>query len=154
MTLKVGDKVPAFRLPSDGGGEVSASRLKGTPYVLYFYPKDNTAGCTAEAVAFTKLSKSFQSLGVSVIGISKDSLASHDRFKSKHNLKLILASDGETETAQTFGVWIEKKLYGKTSMGFERATFLVDKGGIIRGIWRKVKVDGHAEAVLAAAKSL
>jgi len=154
MTLKVGDKVPAFRLPCDGGGEVSLSGLKGSPFVLYFYPKDNTPGCTAEAVAFTKLSKAFQSLGVSVIGISKDSIASHDRFIAKHNLKLILASDGETETAQNFGVWIEKKLYGKTSMGFERATFLVDKGGVIRGIWRKVKVDGHAEAVLAAAKTL
>lgn len=154
MDLKPGDKAPAFKLPTDGGGEISSSDLKGTAYVVYFYPKDNTTGCTREAVDFTKLAKKFQDLGVAVIGISKDDTASHDRFKTKHKLKLTLASDVETKVAQAFGVWGEKTLYGRKFMGMERSTFLVDKGGKLRGIWRKVKVDGHAEAVLAAAKTL
>lgn len=154
MDLKPGDKAPAFKLATDGGGEVTLSGLKGTPFVLYFYPKDNTTGCTAEAIAFSRLAKKFAALGVVVIGISKDSTASHDRFKAKHKLTVSLASDPETELAQAYGIWIEKTLYGRKYMGMDRATFLVDGKGKIRAIWRKVKVDGHAEAVLAAASDL
>ncbi len=154
MDLKPGDKAPAFNLATDGGGEISLSGLKGTPFVLYFYPKDDTSGCTREALEFTKLTKKFQELGVVLVGVSKDSTASHDRFKSKHKLKLTLASDPETKVAQAYGVWVEKSLYGRKYMGMERATFLIDKGGRIREVWRKVKVDGHAEAVFAAAKAL
>jgi thioredoxin-dependent peroxiredoxin len=154
MDLKPGDKAPPFKLATDGGGEISLSKLKGTPFVLYFYPKDDTSGCTREALEFTKLTKKFQELGVTLIGVSKDSTTSHDRFKTKHKLKLTLASDPETKIAQLYGVWVEKSLYGRKYMGMERATFLIDKGGKIREIWRKVKVDGHAEAVLAAAKTL
>jgi peroxiredoxin Q/BCP len=154
MDLKPGDKAPSFKLATDGNGEVSLAGLKGTPFVLYFYPKDNTTGCTREAIDFTRLAKKFQDLGVEVIGVSKDSTTSHDRFKDKHGLKLTLGSDPETKMAQAYGVWIEKTLYGRKSMGMERATFLVDKAGKIRAVWRKVKVEGHAEAVLAAAREL
>lgn len=154
MDLKPGDKAPAFKLATDGSGEVSLASLKGKPFVLYFYPKDNTAGCTREAVDFTRLARKFQDLGVAIIGVSKDSTASHGRFREKHSLKLILASDPETGMAQDYGVWIEKSLYGRKYMGMDRATFLVDKSGKIRAIWRKVRVEGHAEAVLAAAQEL
>ena len=154
MDLKPGDKAPAFKLATDGGGEISLSKLKGTPFVLYFYPKDDTSGCTREALEFTKLAKKFQDRGVALVGISKDSTASHDRFKTKHKLKLTLASDPETKIAQLYGVWVEKSMYGRKYMGMERATYLVDAGGKIVEVWRKVKVDGHAEAVLAAVKAL
>jgi peroxiredoxin Q/BCP len=154
MDLQPGDKAPAFRLATSGGAEVSLASLKGKPFVLYFYPKDNTSGCTREALEFTKLAKKFQELGVAIIGISADSVASHDRFITKHKLKLTLASDPETVMARAYGVWVEKTLYGRKYMGMERATFLVDKTGKIREVWRKVKVDGHAEAVLGAAKLL
>jgi thioredoxin-dependent peroxiredoxin len=154
MDLQPGDKAPSFKLATDGGGETSLSQMKGQPFVLYFYPKDDTSGCTREAVAFTKLSRKFEALGIPVVGVSKDSVASHDRFKSKHKIKLTLASDPETKTAQAYGVWVEKSLYGRRYMGMERATFLVDAAGRISQVWRKVKVAGHAEAVLAAAKSL
>jgi thioredoxin-dependent peroxiredoxin len=154
MDLQTGDKAPAFKLATDGGGGISLSSLKGHPFVLYFYPKDDTSGCTKEALDFSEFHKKFLALGISVIGISKDSAASHDKFKAKHKLKVTLASDPETKTALAYGVWVEKSLYGRTYMGIERATFLVDGTGKIRHIWRKVKVAGHAEAVLAAAKSL
>jgi thioredoxin-dependent peroxiredoxin len=154
MDLKPGDKAPAFKLATDGGGEVSLAALKGKPFVLYFYPKDNTSGCTREAVDFSQLYRKFQDLGVTVVGVSKDTTASHDRFKEKHTLKLTLGSDPETKLAQAYGVWIEKSLYGRKYMGMDRATFLVDGSGKIRAIWRKVRVEGHAEAVLAAAKDL
>jgi len=154
MDLEPGDKAPAFNLATDGGGKVSLAGLKGMPFVLYFYPKDNTSGCTLEAQDFTKLAKKFQDIGVAVIGVSKDSVTSHDRFKAKHKLKLTLASDPETALAQAYGVWIEKSLYGRKYMGMDRTTFLIDKTAKIRAIWRKVKVAGHAEAVLAAAKLL
>jgi len=154
MELKPGDKAPPFKLATDGGGVISLASLKGKPLVLYFYPKDDTSGCTKEALDFTKSSRRFQALGIAIIGVSKDSVASHDKFKTKYKLKLSLASDPETETAQAYGVWVEKSMYGRKYMGMERATFLVDAQGKIREIWRKVKVSGHAEAVLAAAKSL
>ena len=154
MELKPGDKAPLFKLASNGGGTVSLSGLKGKPFVLYFYPKDDTSGCTKEALDFTKNGRKFDALGIVVIGVSKDNITSHDKFITKHKLKLTLASDPETKTAQAYGVWVEKSMYGRKYMGMERATFLVDAQGKIREIWRKVKVSGHAEAVLAAAKSL
>lgn len=154
MDLQPGDKAPSFELASDGGGKISLSALKGHPFVLYFYPKDDTSGCTQEAIDFTKIAKKFENLGVALIGVSKDSTTSHDKFKKKHKLKLTLASDPETETARAYGVWVEKSLYGRKYMGMERATFLIDAKGKIAEVWRKVKVAGHAEAVLAAAKAL
>ena len=154
MELKPGDKAPTFRLKTDGGGEVTKAALKGNPFGLYFYPKDDTSGCTKEAIAFSALAKKFETLGAAVIGVSKDSTASHDRFKAKHKLKVTLASDPDIKTASAYGVWVEKSLYGRKYMGMERATFLVDSAGVIRKIWRKVKVDGHAQDVLTATKSL
>jgi peroxiredoxin Q/BCP len=154
MELKPGDKAPKFRLAADGGGEVSSTSLKGRPYVLYFYPKDDTSGCTREAIGFSESLKKFEARAVAVIGVSKDSAASHDRFKTKYKLKIALASDPETKTAADYGVWVEKSMYGRKYMGMERATFLVDANGVIRNVWRKVKVDGHVDEVLAAAKRL
>jgi len=154
MELKPGDKAPKFRLATDGGGDVSTASLKGKPFVLYFYPKDDTAGCTKEAIGFSERRRKFDALGVPVIGVSKDSTASHDRFKAKYKLKIALASDPEVKTAQDYGVWGEKTLYGRKYMGMERATFLVDAKGVIHSVWRKVKVPGHVEAVLAAVKTL
>ena len=152
--LKVGDKAPDFTLPADSGAKVSLSQLKGKSVVLYFYPKDDTSGCTAEAIAFTQNAKAFKAAGAVVLGVSKDSPASHDKFKSKHDLALTLASDEDTKLAQAYGVWVEKSMYGRRYMGTERATFLIDGNGIIRQIWHKVKVPGHAANVLAAVKAL
>src|SRR5215469_3896947 len=154
MELKPGDKAPKFRLATDGGDEVSSAALKGHPYVIYFYPKDDTSGCTKEAIGFSESRKKFETQGVSIIGVSKDSVASHDKFKAKHKLKITLGSDPEIETAKAFGVWVEKSMYGRKYMGMDRATFLVDGKGVIRGLWRKVKVPGHVEAVLEAVKAL
>ena len=152
--LKVGDKAPDFTLPANGGGTVCLSQLKGKSVVLYFYPKDDTSGCTAEAIAFTKDAKAFKAAGAMVIGLSKDSPASHDKFRAKYDLALTLASDEDTKVAQAFGVWVEKSMYGRRYMGMERATFLIDGKGVIRHIWHKVKVPGHSTEVLAAAKAL
>jgi len=154
MDLKPGDKAPKFRLAADTGGEVSTTALKGKPFVLYFYPKDDTTGCTKEAIGFSESLKKFEALGVAVIGVSKDTTASHDRFKAKYKLKIALASDPETQTATDYGVWVEKSMYGRKYMGMERATFLVDAKSVIRHIWRKVKVDGHVADVLAQAKKI
>lgn len=152
--LAPGDKAPAFKLETDGGGEISSAALKGKPYVLYFYPKDDTSGCTKEAIGFTENKRKFDALGVTILGVSKDSAASHDKFKSKHKLKIVLGSDPETKMAEAYGVWIEKSMYGRKYMGMDRATFLVDEKGVIRHVWRKVKVPGHVEDVLQTAKSL
>ena len=152
--LQVGDKAPDFTLPANGGGSVSLSQLKGKSVVLYFYPKDDTSGCTAEAIAFNKAAKAFKTAGAIVVGLSKDSPKSHDKFKAKYDLSLTLACDEDTKVAQAFGVWVEKSMYGRRYMGMERATFLIDGRGVIREIWRKVKVPGHAEEVLSAAKAL
>ncbi len=154
MTLEAGDKTPTFKLATDDGGEVSRASLKGTPFVLYFYPKDDTSGCTREAVDFSTAAAKFAKLGIPVIGVSKDSLASHEKFRKKHKLKLTLASDPDIKMAQDWGVWLQKSLYGRKYMGIERATFLVDAKGVIVEAWHKVKVPGHVEAVLAAAKKL
>jgi thioredoxin-dependent peroxiredoxin len=152
--LKVGDPAPDFTLPGDGGTQISLSELKGKSVVLYFYPKDDTTGCTAEALAFAKEAPSFRKLGAAIVGVSKDSVRSHDKFKAKYALNLSLASDEDTATAQAYGVWIEKSMYGRSYMGMERATFLIDGAGHIRKIWRKVKVPGHAAEVLAAVQAL
>jgi len=153
-TLKVGDKAPPFALSADGGGEVFLSGLKGKTVVLYFYPKDDTSGCTAEAIAFSKDAKAFKQAGAVVVGVSKDSVASHDKFKTKHKLDLTLVSDEDIKVAQAYGVWVEKSMYGRRYMGMERATFLIDGKGMIRNIWRKVKVPGHSTDVLASVKAL
>ena len=152
--LAPGDKAPAFRLPTDGDGEISSAALKGKPYVLYFYPKDDTSGCTKEAVNFSEAKRKFAAASVEIVGISKDSVESHAKFRKKYTLKITLGSDSELKVANAYGVWVEKSLYGRRYMGMERATFLVDAKGVIRHIWRKVKVPGHVEAVLSAAKSL
>jgi len=152
--LKIGDKAPSFTLPADGGSKVSLADLKGKSVVLYFYPKDDTSGCTAEAIGFSKDSKAFKAAGAVVVGVSKDSAASHDKFKAKYDLSVTLVADEETKTAEAYGVWVEKSMYGRRYMGMERATFLIDGKGIIRHVWRKVKVPGHSADVLAAAKAL
>ncbi len=149
-----GDRVPDFTLATDAGTPVSRASLKGKPFVLYFYPKDDTAGCTREAVDFSAAAAKFARLGVTVLGVSKDSLASHGKFREKHKLKILLGSDPDIAAATAFGVWGEKSLYGRKYMGVERATFLVDAKGVIAAAWRKVKVPGHVEAVCEAAKKL
>ena len=150
----VGEKAPEFNMPTDGGEQVSLDALKGTPFVLYFYPKDSTPGCTTEAKDFTASIKEFDKLGVKVIGVSRDSLKKHANFREKQALEVILASDEDGATCEAFGVWVEKNMYGRKYMGIERATFLIDDAGVIRNVWRKVKVKGHVEAVLEAAKAL
>ncbi|MGH6876723.1 MAG: peroxiredoxin [Rhizomicrobium sp.] len=151
--LSPGRRAPAFRLATEDG-EVSTAKLKGKPFILYFYPKDDTSGCTKEAVSFSDEKRTFDALGVTIIGISKDSVGSHRKFREKHGLSIVLASDPDTMTAKAYGVWIEKKLYGRCYMGMDRATFLVDSKGIVKQIWRKVKVPGHVAAVLEAARAL
>lgn len=151
--LKAGDAAPDFDLPG-ADGAVSLKGLRGKSVVLYFYPKDDTSGCTKEAIEFTAAKKKFDALGIQIVGVSKDTATSHDKFKTKHKLKITLASDPEKETAEAYGVWVLKTLYGRKYMGMDRATFLVDAKGVIRQVWRKVKVPGHVEAVLSAAKTL
>ncbi|MEQ8376957.1 MAG: thioredoxin-dependent thiol peroxidase [Roseibium aggregatum] len=152
--LVVGDVAPDFELEGDGGNRVSLSALKGKPVVVYFYPKDDTPGCTKEAIAFTEQSDAFAKLGVTIIGLSPDTAAKHDKFIAKHNLAIRLGADTEKEVAEAYGVWVEKSMYGKKYMGVERTTFLVGADGKIVEIWRKVKVPGHADAVLEAARAL
>ena len=154
MSVEVGDKAPEFTLPADGGGAVSLKALKGKPAVLYFYPKDDTSGCTAEACAFRDALPDFSKVKAQVIGISRDSVASHDKFKKKYKLPFPLASDEDGKVCQAYGVWVEKSMYGRKYMGIERSSFLIDGKGVVRGVWRKVKVPGHAEAVLEAARAL
>ncbi len=149
-----GSAAPDFELPRDGGGSISLSSLSGKPVVLYFYPKDDTSGCTVEANDFTALSSEFGKIGVTVIGMSPDSAKSHDKFKKKHDLDVILASDEEKQTLEAYGVWVEKSMYGRKYMGVERSTFLIDAAGKVARVWRKVKVPGHAQEVLEAARQL
>ena len=148
----VGSKAPSFSLATDGGGRVTLKDLLGKPFVLYFYPKDDTSGCTSEDIAFTELMPKFRRLGASVIGVSKDSVDSHDRFKNKHDLDVVLASDPDGKTIESYGCWVEKSMYGRKYMGIDRATFLIDAKGKISRAWRKVKVPGHAADVLEALK--
>ncbi len=146
--LKPGDPAPPFDLPTAGGGAVSLASLKGQQAVVYFYPKDDTPGCTTEALNFTEKAKAFKAAKVTVVGISRDSVAKHDKFAAKHGLDLILASDEDGKVCERYGVWVEKTLYGRKFMGIERATFLIDSKGVISRIWRKVRVPGHVEDVL------
>ena len=149
-----GDKAPDFELESDEGGTIRLSDLQGSPVVVYFYPKDDTSGCTKEAIAFTELAPEFAKLGVRVIGVSPDTIKSHQKFKTKHNLNVELAADTEKSAAQAYGVWVSKSMYGRQYMGVERSTFLVGKDGTLVKVWRKVKVPGHAEDVLQSVQSL
>ncbi len=149
-----GDKAPAFTLETDGGGKVSLSGQKGKKVVVYFYPKDDTPGCTKESIAFTGALPKFEKANTTVIGISRDSCASHAKFREKYGLEHSLGADEDGKATDAYGVWVEKNLYGKKSMGIERATFLIDGKGVVRQVWRKVKVDGHVDEVLAAAKAL
>lgn len=152
--LQEGVKAPGFKLADEAGKTLDLGKFKGKPVVVYFYPKDDTSGCTAEAKDFSCLSEDFAAAGAAVIGISPDSAASHAKFKTKHALSVILAADEDTAAAQAYGVWVEKSMYGKKYMGVERSTFLIGKDGKIARIWRKVKVPGHAEEVLEAVKTL
>lgn len=152
MGLEAGDKAPNFKIATDDGLTMSPAGLKGAPYVVYFYPKDDTSGCTKEAIGFSEALKKFEKLGISVVGVSKDSLESHAKFRKKHKLKVALGADPELKMAQAWGVWGEKTLYGRKYMGMERATFLVNAKGVIAQAWHKVKVPGHVEAVLEAAQ--
>lgn len=152
--LSEGDKAPAFTLPADGGGKLSLADFRGKTLVLYFYPKDDTPGCTKEAVGFSERLSAFRRAGAEVIGISKDSVAKHDKFRDKHGLKVRLASDEDGSTIERYGSWVEKSMYGKKYMGVDRSTFLIDGKGIIRRVWRKVRVPGHVDEVLEAVKSL
>ena len=154
MPVAVGKPAPDFTLPTDGGGKVSLKSLRGKPVVLYFYPKDDTTGCTAQACGFRDQFPKFGKIDATIIGVSRDSVKSHDKFKAKYDLTVTLVADEETKTAEAYGVWVEKSMYGRRYMGMERTTFLIDGKGIIRHIWRKVKVPGHSSDVLAAAKAL
>lgn len=149
-----GKKAPDFKLVDDAGETVQLSKLKGRPVVLYFYPKDDTSGCTAEAKDFSCLAADFAKASADVIGISPDSAASHARFKQKHELGLRLLADDKKTAVEAYGVWVEKSMYGRKYMGVERSTFLIDAAGKVAKSWHKVKVPGHAEEVLAAVRSL
>ncbi|KAA9361412.1 peroxiredoxin [Ochrobactrum quorumnocens] len=150
---QVGDLAPDFTLPSDSD-TITLSSLKGKPVVLYFYPKDDTSGCTKEAIAFSQLKPEFDKIGARVIGLSPDSAEKHAKFRKKHELTVDLAADEDRTALEAYGVWVEKSMYGRKYMGVERATFLIDAEGRIAHMWEKVKVAGHAEAVLEAARAL
>ncbi|TZG36785.1 thioredoxin-dependent thiol peroxidase [Agrobacterium sp. B1(2019)] len=152
--LTIGDAAPDFTLPRNGEGTVKLSELRGKAVILYFYPKDDTSGCTAEAIDFSALGGEFEAANAVVIGISPDSVKSHDKFAAKHSLSVMLASDEERKVLEAYGVWKEKSMYGKKYMGVERTTFLVAPDGEIAEVWNKVKVAGHAQAVLEASKKL
>jgi peroxiredoxin Q/BCP len=154
MTIDAGAKAPAFSAATDGGGTLSLADLKGRPFALYFYPKDATSGCTAQAQGFRDAYAKFKKAGAEVVGISKDSVASHDKFKAKEKLPFPLLSDSDGKICEAYGTWIEKSLYGRKYMGIERATFLVDAKGVVRRVWHKVKVPGHVDEVLAAVQAL
>lgn len=152
--LGQGDVAPEFELPRDGGGSISLAALRGKPIVLFFYPKDDTKACTEEAISFSALAKEFQEAGIALVGISPDSAKSHDRFTQKHGLTVALGADEDKAAANAYGVWVEKSMYGRKYMGVERTTFLIDRQGVISRVWEKVEVPGHADEVLAAAKTL
>lgn len=146
--LEIGKKAPQFTLPRDGGDKISLKDFKGKWVVIYFYPKDLTPGCTKQAIALAENAEEFKKRDTIIIGISPDSVASHDKFIAKHNLNFILASDEARKTIESYGVWKQKKMYGRTYMGIERSTFLVDRDGTIKAIWRNVKVQGHDKMLL------
>ncbi len=152
--LAEGSKAPAFSLPLDDGSTLKLKDAEGQKLVLYFYPKDDTTGCTKEAIAFSEDIAKFKRAKVRIVGVSRDSVAKHQKFKEKHGLKVDLGADETGAVTEKYGVWVEKSMYGRKFMGIERATFRIDEKGVIRKIWRKVKVAGHAEEVLAAVKAL
>jgi peroxiredoxin Q/BCP len=154
MMVKEGDPVPDVKMEGADGKPVSPADFAAQKLVLYFYPKDDTSGCTAEAQQFTALAEEFQNAGTWVLGVSRDSVKSHAKFTDKYGLKIALASDPDGAACEAFGTWVEKSMYGRKYMGIERATFLVDRDGVVKKVWRKVKVPGHAEEVLAAARAL
>jgi peroxiredoxin Q/BCP len=154
MALNEGMAAPDFTLPTDGGGSLTLSSLRGRKVVLYAYPQDDTTSCTNEALSFNALRDDFAAAGTTVIGISPDSVKRHDKFKQKYDLKLTLVSDEERKAIEAYGLWVEKQMYGRHYMGVERSTFLIDETGKIARVWAKVRVKGHAEAVLAAAREI
>jgi thioredoxin-dependent peroxiredoxin len=154
MSLTIGDKAPDFTLPTDGNGTVALKAQRGKSVIVYFYPKDDTSGCTKEACGFRDAMPDFSKIDATIIGISKDSVRAHDKFKQKYRLPFILASDESGEVCEKYGVWVQKSMYGRKYMGIERTTVLIDGKGVIRGLWPKVKIDGHVDEVLAAAKAL
>ena len=151
---KLGASAPNFNLPTDGGGRAKLSGLKGRKVVLYFYPKDDTPGCTKEACGFRDALPDFSSLDAEIIGVSKDSVAKHDKFKAKYDLPFTLASDEDGKVCEAYGTWVEKSMYGRKYMGIDRATFVIDETGTLRAEWRKVKVPGHVEEVLKIVKEM
>lgn len=151
---EVGSPAPDFSLPAAGGGTLSLADYRGKALVLYFYPKDDTSGCTKQAIAFTEQLDAFRDSGAAVVGVSKDGVAKHDRFAQKHGLKVALLSDESSDVAERYGVWKEKAMYGKKYMGIERSTFLIDGDGVLRREWRKVRVPGHVDEVLEAVRAL
>jgi len=154
MSLTIGSKAPAFSLPATDGREIDLDSLKGRKVVLYFYPKDDTSGCTLEAQAFQALRKDFAAADTEIVGVSPDSLRSHDKFRTKYGLDFALASDEAKTMLEAYGVWVEKSMYGRKYMGVERTTVLIDREGKVAQVWNKVKVQGHAEEVLKAAQAL
>ena len=154
MSVAAGDKAPSFSMPTNGGGKVALKDLKGKPVVLYFYPKDDTSGCTAQACAFRDALPDFSKVDATIIGVSRDPVASHDKFKKKFDLTFPLASDEDGSVSEAYGTWVEKSMYGRKYMGIERSTFLIDGKGVVQKVWRKVKVPGHAEEVLQAVAAL
>ena len=154
MRVDSGDEAPDFSLPTDGAGELSFQSLRGKKVVLYFYPKDDTSGCTKQAIGFRDALAEFEEAGVTVVGVSKDSAAKHDKFKAKYELNFPLVADEQCTACEAYGVWVEKSMYGRKYMGIERSTFLIGTDGKIAKAWRKVKIPGHVEEVLAAAKGL
>ena len=151
---QIGDLAPDYTLPRDGGGTFGPADAAGRPVVLYFYPRDDTPGCTTEAQDFTANAEAFDAAGATIVGISKDTVAKHDKFRDKHGLGVILLSDAESDVTERYGAWVEKSMYGKTSMGIERCTYLIGADGRIANLWRKVKVPGHVDAVLEAVRAL
>ena len=152
--IAIGKPAPAFTLPTASGEKVTLTKLKGKGVVLYFYPRDDTPGCTTEAKEFSALAKEFDKIGFVVVGVSKDSPEKHQKFSDKYDLAVTLGSDEDGKTIERYGVCVEKNMYGKKMMGIERATFLIDSKGVVQQIWRKVKAPGHAATVLTAAKAL
>ena len=146
--LQAGDPAPDFELATDGGGRFRLSEQRGSAVVLYFYPKDDTSGCTKEAIGFSERKADFDEMGTRILGVSPDDVRSHDRFKEKYGLSITLAADAQKAVAQSYGVWVEKSMYGRKYMGVDRSTFLIDQEGVIARIWRNVKVHGHIDDVL------
>ncbi len=154
MTVSIGDAAPTFAAATDGEGQLDLASLKGRKVVLYFYPKDDTSGCTKEACGFRDAMPDFSKVDAEILGVSKDSVKSHDKFKAKYDLPFSLVSDEDGSICEKYGVWVEKSMYGRKYMGIERSTFLIDEQGVIQGAWRKVKVPGHVEEVLKTAQGL